>query len=111
MPTSRDLAGDEALAELTRRYFAAHAPATVHDFAWWSGLSISKCRRGVQLLGAEIASHRWDDVAFVALRASHCHAQIPPRARPYICSPTTMNSSSDIATAARSPIDSPTSGS
>lgn len=67
-PTSRDLAGDEALAELTRRYFAAHAPATVHDFAWWSGLSISECRRGVQLLGTDIESCTLDDVAYVVPR-------------------------------------------
>ena len=30
--------GDEALAELTRRYFAAFSPATAVDFAAWSGL-------------------------------------------------------------------------
>ena len=30
---------DEALAELARRYFASHGPATVRDFAWWSGLT------------------------------------------------------------------------
>ena len=28
-PRARVLAGDEALAELTRRYFASHGPATV----------------------------------------------------------------------------------
>jgi hypothetical protein len=30
--------GDEAVAELTRRYFAAFSPATPFDFAAWSGL-------------------------------------------------------------------------
>lgn len=30
--------GDEALAELARRYFAAFAPATAADFTVWSGL-------------------------------------------------------------------------
>ena len=53
-PLSRDLSGDDALAELTRRYFASRAPATVHDFAWWSGLSIGQCRRGVEALGREL---------------------------------------------------------
>jgi len=34
--------GDEALAELARRYFAAFSPATPADFATWSGLASSK---------------------------------------------------------------------
>ena len=31
-------AGDDALAELARRYFTAYSPATAHDFATWAGL-------------------------------------------------------------------------
>ena len=31
--------GDDALAELARRYFAAYSPATTNDFATWSGLA------------------------------------------------------------------------
>jgi hypothetical protein len=34
--------GDEALAELARRYFTAFAPATAADFATWSGLPSSR---------------------------------------------------------------------
>ena len=33
---------DEALAELAGRYFASHGPATLKDFAWWSGLTRSR---------------------------------------------------------------------
>jgi hypothetical protein len=36
---------DEALAELARRYAAAHAPATAADFAAWSGLPAADVRR------------------------------------------------------------------
>jgi hypothetical protein len=36
---------DEALAELARRYAAAHAPATAEDFAAWSGLTAADVRR------------------------------------------------------------------
>lgn len=39
---------DEALARLTQRYFATRAPATVHDFAKWSGLSVADARRGLE---------------------------------------------------------------
>jgi hypothetical protein len=39
VPAARRMARDEALAELARRYFTSHGPATVQDFVWWSGLT------------------------------------------------------------------------
>ncbi len=41
----------EALVELARRYFGARGPATAHDFAWWSGLTVSDCRAGALAAG------------------------------------------------------------
>lgn len=37
--------GDAAVSELARRYRAAHGPATVGDFAHWSGLRIAVCKK------------------------------------------------------------------
>jgi hypothetical protein len=37
----------EALAELAKRYFVSHGPATVRDFAWWSGLTITDAQKAV----------------------------------------------------------------
>ena len=51
---SRLLGGDEALHELTVRYFAARAPATAHDFAWWSGLTVAECTRGIAMTGKQL---------------------------------------------------------
>ena len=45
---------DEALAELARRYFTTRGPATAHDFAWWSGLTVADARRGAGLAGASL---------------------------------------------------------
>ncbi|MFD7546116.1 winged helix DNA-binding domain-containing protein [Streptomyces sp. NPDC059816] len=42
--------GDDALAELARRYLAAHAPATLEDFATWSGLPLTWARRAWRTL-------------------------------------------------------------
>jgi hypothetical protein len=42
---------DEALAELTKRYFQSHGPATVRDFVWWSGLTVGDARLGIELAG------------------------------------------------------------
>lgn len=40
---------DEALTELTIRYFRSRSPATVKDFATWSGLTITDCKRGIEM--------------------------------------------------------------
>jgi hypothetical protein len=34
-------------AELARRYFESHGPATVRDFVWWSGLTVAQAKRGI----------------------------------------------------------------
>jgi hypothetical protein len=52
VPQGDAYSGDEALAELARRYFTSHGPATVHDFSWWSGLTVAQCRRGVDAVGS-----------------------------------------------------------
>ena len=40
---------DEALLELTRRYFRTRSPATAQDFSWWSGLPMADVKRGIAL--------------------------------------------------------------
>ena len=55
-PGARVLAPDEALAELTLRYFTGHGPATVRDFSWWSGLAGAEARRGIEMMGARLDS-------------------------------------------------------
>ena len=42
---------DEALMRFTRKYFKSRQPATLEDFVWWSGLNISDCKKGIELLG------------------------------------------------------------
>lgn len=41
---------DAALTELARRYLAAHAPATLEDFAAWSGLPVTWARTTWKML-------------------------------------------------------------
>ncbi len=54
-PKHRALARDEALAELARRYFAGHGPATLQDYAWWSGLTIADARSGLAMVQSAFA--------------------------------------------------------
>ncbi len=48
VPPGRDLSGDAALGELAHRYFQSHGPATVNDFAWWTGLTVTQAQRGLR---------------------------------------------------------------
>jgi Winged helix DNA-binding domain len=53
-PGAIRLAPDDALAELTRRYFTGHGPATMKDFRWWSSLTMADIRRGVEMAGHDL---------------------------------------------------------
>ena len=55
--------GDEALAELARRYLAGHAPAAEPDLRAWSGLPAAAARRAFALIADELTQVRLDDAA------------------------------------------------
>lgn len=67
VPVATVMSRDESLLELTRRYFATRGPATAHDFAWWSGLTLGDARRGIEMAGSvlerEVIDERtyWSD--------------------------------------------------
>jgi hypothetical protein len=56
VPKSRNLGADEALAELASRYLDSHGPATVQDFAWWSGLTLSEVKRSFEMIQKNLQS-------------------------------------------------------
>jgi len=60
VPRARMLQREEAVAELSRRYFATRGPATLRDFTWWSGLTMADARAGVAMLGSEVVSDTID---------------------------------------------------
>ena len=47
IPSQRTLSRDKALAELAKRYFVSRGPATLQDFVWWSGLSQTEAKNGI----------------------------------------------------------------
>ena len=58
VPKQSPLTREEALAELTRRYFTSHGPATMADLAWWSGLLLGDARKGIALNEGRLQSQR-----------------------------------------------------
>ncbi|MGH7604097.1 MAG: winged helix DNA-binding domain-containing protein [Gemmatimonadaceae bacterium] len=61
VPPAKKLDRDEALLELATRYFATRSPATVQDFAWWSGLTVKDAKNGIQLAGGRLEQAIIDD--------------------------------------------------
>ena len=55
---------DEALLMLTHKYFHCRQPATLEDFVWWSGLNVSDCRRGIDMMGNTIHAERFKGRVF-----------------------------------------------
>ena len=56
-----------ALGWLARKYFQSHGPATLEDFAWWSGLNLGDCRRGIDALGDGLVTERWKGMEFISM--------------------------------------------
>jgi hypothetical protein len=50
VPHTKAPTREQALAELTRRYFTSHGPATLADFVWWSGLTVKDASCGLDLV-------------------------------------------------------------
>ncbi len=63
-PQAKTLEHEEALAELARRYFQSHGPATLQDFVWWSGLTMADARKGVELIKPQIESEIVEDRSY-----------------------------------------------
>ena len=84
MPQVQPLEREEALAELTRRYFSTRGPATLHDFTWWSGLSMAEAKEGMeavksQFLGKEIDGRTyWFDSSLSPVKEKSPTAHLLP---------------------------------
>jgi len=60
VPNKLKLSREEALGNLAKRYFTSHCPATVRDFAWWSGLSLTDARKALESVRSGFISEKTD---------------------------------------------------
>jgi hypothetical protein len=59
-PQMKSFDKEEALAMLAERYFQSHCPATLDDFAWWSGLSKTDAKRALEMVKSKFVSEMVD---------------------------------------------------
>ena len=69
---------DDALVELVRRYLTSHGPASVKDMSWWSGLTMTDLRKGLEHLGEEVRSETLDGMVLWSIASDDSP---PPAAR------------------------------
>ena len=55
---------ETALARLANRYFEAHGPATLADFAWWSGLTKTDARTGINGAADDLECFAADETTY-----------------------------------------------
>jgi len=58
IPKTKAIDKEEALAKLAARYFESHCPATLQDFIWWSGLSVTDAKLGLELIKSNFISKK-----------------------------------------------------
>lgn len=63
-PGAQALEREAALAELARRFFTSHGPATIKDYVWWSGLTVADTRAGIDLCGDALIREEIDGVEY-----------------------------------------------
>lgn len=86
LPRPRERSREQALAILGERYFASHGPATVHDFAWWTGLVMKDAQEAIAAAGSTVVSEsqegrRWfsaADARPAARSRRHAAVLLPP---------------------------------
>lgn len=59
-PRARRLRRDEALGLLAARYFRSRGPATVHDLAKWSDLTVAEAGRGLEISRGDLREEAVD---------------------------------------------------
>lgn len=75
VPDATQLGRMPAIAELARRYFMSHGPATVHDFAKWTGLGLAEARQGLEAAKSSLWIEQYDEKDYWLSKevASHRH--------------------------------------
>jgi hypothetical protein len=80
VPPVAALTRKEALATCARRFFAGHGPATVRDFAKWSGLSSADARRGLESVKDQLQHETLNDQDYWFATLSASSRQASPSA-------------------------------
>lgn len=60
VPRPKKFDKDKALENLARRFFISHAPATLQDFTWWSGLTATDAKNALEMIKSDFICEEID---------------------------------------------------
>ncbi len=69
VPQKRKISREEAIGEVTLRYFTSHGPATIQDLAWWSGLTVADVKAGVASVKSKLEEEIIDGKQYFMARS------------------------------------------
>jgi hypothetical protein len=61
---TKSISREEGLYRLAKKYFTSHGPATIQDFAWWSGLSAADSKLSIELIKDNFASEKIENKVY-----------------------------------------------
>lgn len=64
IPSTKPLTREEALAELARRYFTSHGPATLPDLMRWAGITTAEAKIGLNAVEKELIQATLDGLVY-----------------------------------------------
>ncbi len=64
VPLTQPLLREEAITKLAKLYFQSHSPATLKDFAWWSGLSITESRKAIENIKEDLETFQIEKTVY-----------------------------------------------
>lgn len=65
VPGKKKFSREESLGKLARKYFSSRFPATIEDFSWWSGLSLTDSRKAFEVVKSDFISEKIKDKFYI----------------------------------------------
>lgn len=65
VPPAKTISREEALSKLVHRYFTSRGPATLQDFAYWSGLTMKDAIAGAASLGSSFIRETLNEKEYI----------------------------------------------
>jgi hypothetical protein len=64
LPPTKPVNADEAFEKLAVMYFRSHGPATLRDFAWWTGFNLTEAKKAIALASDKLTEVKVENESY-----------------------------------------------